>query len=239
MDIINVVGVSKSYGDGLVLENLNLTVKQGESLVIFGANGSGKTTLLKIFAPQIGPDSGEVCIRGLPISRRPNFARGMIGVVGHQDFLYEDLTLYQNMIFFGRMYQISKLNHDVKEILIGLGLYDNAHVRVRSLSHGMRKRASLARSLLHDPEILVLDEPESGLDLNALQMMNNLRHTRVGDRRTMIITTHNMEYGFSVGDRAAVIANGRIIFEKNIVDIDQTVFLEKYTKLIRTTQGYL
>ena len=236
MDAINVVGISKSYGDGLVLKNLNLTVKHGESLVIFGANGSGKTTLLKILSTQIRPDSGEVCIRGVPINSEPNLIRRMIGVVGHQDFLYEDLTLYQNMIFFGKMYQISGLRQNIRDVLIELGLYDDAHVRVRSFSHGMRKRASLARSLLHDPEILLLDEPESGLDVNALQMMNSLRYRRAGDPRTIVITTHNIDYGFSIGDRVALMAAGRIIYEKNTMDMDRTVFLEQYIRLIQKTR---
>ena len=160
---IEVRGLQKSYGDWPVLWDLGLSVGWGEFLVIFGANGVGKTTLLKILSTQARPDGGEVRVGGVERSECPSAIRRMIGVVAHRGLLYEDMTCEENLHFYGRMFGLRKMDLRVEEVLGLVGLEGRRRQRVRNLSNGMQKRLSIARAILHEPTILLLDEPEAGL----------------------------------------------------------------------------
>ena len=228
------VSVYKSYGEGPVLQDVSLTVQQGEFLVIFGANGAGKTTLLKILSTQARPDSGEVWVGGVERGQDAGAIRRIVGVVAHQNLLYDDLTPHENLQFFGRMYGIKRLKERIATVLSLVGLEGRAHQRVRTLSHGMQKRVALARSVLHDPAILLLDEPESGLDLEALEMLRGLLTVGERGRRTVIMTTHNLEQGLAMGDRVAILSGGRIVYEGDRRDLDEAGFRGTYMQYVGT-----
>ena len=208
----------------------------GEFLVIFGANGAGKTTLLKVLSTQARPDSGEVWIGGLERGRDATAIRRMIGVVAHVGLLYEDMTCMENLLFYGRMYGLSNrnkaLHQRAAELLQRVGLEGRKDQRVRALSHGMQKRLSIARAILHHPSILLLDEPESGLDQDALDMFGELLGEWKESGRTVVMTTHNLEHGLAWGDRVAILSGGKIAYQEAKRSLDVAGFRGTYRQFL-------
>ena len=188
-----VQGLEKSFGEWPVLWDLDLVLGWGELLVLSGPNGSGKTTLLKILATQVRADAGSLSIAGYDLKRQSNEVRRRVGVVGHNTFLHSDLTCLENLIFYGRLYGAKDPQDRAMELLARVGLEQRAGHRVRNLSNGMQKRVSLARSLLHDPRILLLDEPDTGLDRQSMAMLAELIVSLTGSGRSVVMTTHNRE----------------------------------------------
>ena len=210
---IEVSGLQKGFGDLPVLWDLNLSLGWGEFLALFGANGSGKTTFLRVLAGQMRPDSGTVKIAGHDLRRRPGAARRQVGVVAHSGFLYDDLTCAENLTFYGRLYSVDDLKARVGEVLDQVGLSQRADRRVRSLSHGMQKRLAIARAILHRPSLLLLDEPESGLDRDSVTALADLLREWTASGRSVVMTTHNADLGLAWGTKVAVLANGKLNFE--------------------------
>ena len=208
---ISVEGLEKSYRDWPVLWNLDLTVTWGESLALFGANGAGKTTLLRILSTSVRADAGTVQVAGRDLRSQTTEARRRIGVVGHRSFLYEDLTLKENLTYYARLYGVSGHESRVDAVLEGVGLSSRANHRLRSLSNGMQKRAAIARAILHQPDVLLLDEPEAGLDPDSRRMLGNLLAEWTAGGRCVVFSTHDIELGLLWGHRAAVLSGGSVI----------------------------
>ena len=219
---IRVEGLRKGYGDWPVLWNLDLTVEWGEFLVLFGANGSGKTTLLRILSTIARAESGVVSIAGHDHPRQAQAIRRHIGVVGHQGLLYEDLTCRENLAFYAKLFGIVDLQKRIEAVLSQVGLTRRAEQRVRALSHGTRKRLAIARAILHQPAILLLDEPEGGLDQESVAMLDRLLGDWTGSGRTVIMTTHNVDLGLAWADRVAVLSDGKLHYEDAEAGIDPT-----------------
>ena len=213
---ISVIGLKKSFGESPILWNLHLEVRWGELLALFGTNGSGKTTLLRILASQIKPDAGQIIISGYDQAKNPRATRRNIGVVGHQNYLYEDLTCAENLQFYGRLYNIDQLSSRVNTVLSRVDLTQHSGRKVRFLSHGMRKRLALGRAILHEPPILLLDEPEGGLDQRSLEMLRNICSEWTSIGRSIIMTTHNQDLGNSWSDSAAILANCTLLSNSKI-----------------------
>ena len=209
---IVVEGLEKSYRDWPVLWNLDLTVPWGESLALFGANGAGKTTLLRILAASVRPDAGAVRIAGRDLLRQTGAARRRIGVVGHRSFLYEDLTPRENLLYYARLYGLPDREARAATALERMGLAARANHRVRALSNGMQKRAAIARAILHQPDVLLLDEPEAGLDQDSRRILGELLAEWTAGGRSAVFTTHDVALGMAWGHRAAVLAGGRATF---------------------------
>lgn len=210
---IEVAGLEKGYGDLPVLWDLDLTLGWGEFLALFGANGSGKTTLMRVLSGQARPDGGRVSIAGHDMRRRPLAARRHVGVVSHSGFLYDDLTCLENLIFYGRLYSVQDVKDMAAQALAQVGLSQRADRRVRSLSHGMQKRLAIARAILHQPSLLLLDEPESGLDRQSVAALADLLRDWTQSGRSVVMTTHNVDLGLAWASRAAVLSNGRLDFD--------------------------
>ena len=209
---IRVEGLQKSFGDEPVLWDLDLEVQWGEFLVLLGANGTGKTTLLRLMSTQARPEAGQILIAGYDQKRQPQAIRRHIGVVGHLSYLYEDLTCRENLEFYGRLYQIKELSRQLEMVLSRVGLTQRAHQLVRTLSHGMRQRLALARAILHQPSILLLDEPEGGLDRRSIDMLHQLTAEWTAAGGSIVMTTHNEELGRSWAHRVGVLSQGRVHF---------------------------
>ena len=210
---VEVRGLQKGYGDMPVLWDLSLSLGWGEFLALFGANGSGKTTLLRVLSGQARPDQGAVSLAGYDLKRQPRAARRQVGVVSHSGFLYDDLTCAENLAFYGRLYSVSDLKSRVAEALGRVGLSQRADRRVRSLSHGMQKRLSIARAILHHPSVLLLDEPESGLDRQSVTALAELLKEWTESGRSVVMTTHNVDLGLAWGSRLAVLSGGKLDFD--------------------------
>ena len=209
---IKVEGLEKAFGDWPVLWGLNFTVGWGECLGLLGANGAGKTTLLRILSTQVKADAGSVEIAGYDISRRPESVRRRVGVVGHETFLYDDLTCLENLVYYGRLFGLKEPRQRAAEALERVGLADRADQRVRLLSHGMRKRAAIARAVLHQPPLLLLDEPESGLDRGSVTVLQELLAQWTASGNTVVMSTHNIEMGFSWASKLGLLMDGKIHF---------------------------
>jgi ABC-type multidrug transport system ATPase subunit len=151
-------------------------------------------------------------------------------VVSHQTFLYDDLTAYENLRFFGRLFGVDGLDAQIHQVSHLMGVEERLHHKVRTLSHGMQKRLSLARALLHNPPILLLDEPETGLDQEALAALERLLQDRAGGR-TIIMTTHDLDRGLALGSRIAILARGRIVYEERRELLDAAALRGKYAQL--------
>ena len=209
---VQVEGLQKSFDDVPVLWDLDLEVQWGEFLVLFGANGTGKTTLLRLISTQARPEAGRILVAGYDQKRQPRAIRRHIGVVGHLGYLYEDLTCRENLEFYGRLYRVKDLPQQLDMVLDRVGLTQRSQQRVRALSHGMRKRLALARAILHQPSILLLDEPEGGLDRESIEMLRQLTAEWTAGGGSIIMTTHNEELGRSWADRVGVLSQGRVHF---------------------------
>lgn len=206
-----VKGLSKSYGEGPVLHNLDFEVQWGESVALFGANGAGKTTLLRILSTQARLDSGIVQVAGSLLPRQATSARRRLGVVGHQSFLYDDLTCAENLVFYGRFYQVPRLGQRAADVLSRLGLSAYAQRRARTLSHGLRKRLSIGRAILHQPGLLLLDEAESGLDAESVDVLRSIVDEWTEAGRAVVLTTHNRELGSAWAQRVVELSHGKLL----------------------------
>ncbi len=225
---VEVQGLTKSFDNQLALRGIDLEVRQGESVVIFGPNGAGKTTLIKVLATIMNPSSGKVLIDGLDIKDRAEEVRRRIGVVTHQTFLYENLTAYENLEFYSRLYDVPGRKERIHEVVAMVGMISRLHDRTGTLSRGMQQRLSIARALLHKPAIMLLDEPETGLDQQSVSMIWAALQTEGERKRTIILITHNLERGLEMGERLLILNKGKIVYEKSREVLDLAGLKEAY-----------
>ena len=235
-DAIRVQGLEKSFGEWPVLWDLNLTLPWGKLLVIFGANGVGKTTLLRILSTQAKPDAGAIQVAGYSQRRRPEEVRRLVGVVGHQTFLYDNLTCRENLVYYGRLYGLEDCSARADEALSRMGLAHRAQRRVRTLSNGMQKRLSIARASLHRPPVLLLDEPDAGLDRESVGMLRSLLEEWTEAGRSVVMTTHNLELGLAWADQAAILSGGKIHFPALNEFLDGTEFRTKLEEALEPSR---
>jgi heme exporter protein A len=172
--MIDVRNLTKSFGSKYALRGVNLRVMPGESLVLFGPNGAGKSTLVRILSSLSRPSSGTVHIGGLELAKHADGIRRYLGVVSHAPLLYDSLTAEENLRFFAGLYGMKGSEPRIRALLERVGLYSRRSDLVRTFSRGMVQRLAIARALLHDPEVLLLDEPDTGLDPQAAEMLHGL-----------------------------------------------------------------
>jgi len=220
---LEAAGVTKAFGPRMVLKGIDLSLKQGDFLTVFGPNGAGKTTLMKILSTVSRPTAGRVSLCGLDSRKEAAEARRRIGMVSHESMLYGDLTACENLRFFGKMYDVPDLESRINTLLAQVGLTAVMHGRVATFSHGMLKRLSIARAFVHDPPILLLDEPETGLDQEGIRMLSETLRTLGAGKRTVVMTTHSLERGLRLCSQVAILARGRIVYQQpsSLVDIDR------------------
>jgi heme exporter protein A len=210
---IEIGGLSRRFGTRPVLHNIDLTIPWDQWIGVLGANGAGKTTLIRVLATLVRPTSGRVIIGGLPLPDRADAVRRHVGYVGHQTFLYDELTVRENLEFYGRLYRVPKLSDRIAIVLDRVGVADRAGDRVRTLSRGQQQRVTLARAILHDPPILLLDEPDTGLDVQATELLHCLFVDERGRRRSVVLTTHNVDRAHELVDRVAILRHGHVAFD--------------------------
>ena len=229
--MIEVVDLVKSFGHRAALAGVSLSVEAGEFVTLVGPNGAGKTTLLRVLATLTRPTSGTVRIAGLDPARAGEDVRRCIGFLSHRTLLYEDLTAEQNLRFYARMYDLDEAQARVPGILERMGLAGRRHDLVRTLSRGMQQRLAVARAVLHRPQVLLLDEPYTGLDPQAAQALTDLLAELTGEGRAVLLATHNLERGLAVGRRVAVLVRGRLVYDEPQNAIDPAAFPDVYRGL--------
>jgi len=227
-DLIEVKGVTKSFGTYRALRGVNLQVEKGQFLTIFGPNGAGKTTLIRVLATLIRPTGGSVRIAGLNIQEDAAKVRREIGIVAHQTLLYDELTAYENLKFYGKMYDVPNLEDRIRELITKVGLSSRIHDRVHTFSRGMQQRLSIARALIHNPSIVLLDEPETGLDKQAIAMLGEILKAPDTEKRTMVMTTHSLERGLEMGTQIAIMAKGKVAYEESKDSLTLSSLQEAY-----------
>jgi len=205
--------VRKTFEFKPVLRGVSLMVPVGAVVALLGPNGAGKTTLLRILATLARPSAGEVTIDGLDLRRDAQAIRRRIGYLGHQPMLYDELTATENLDFFARMYSVQYRRARVSALLERVGLRHKAKDRARDLSRGQTQRLALARALLHEPSLLLLDEPDSGLDEQGIALLEEILRERADAGQTTILTTHDLAWGLRVADRAVALVAGRVTYD--------------------------
>ncbi|MFO8011141.1 MAG: heme ABC exporter ATP-binding protein CcmA [Dehalococcoidia bacterium] len=228
MYALQVEKLSKYFGPYTALKAIDLELREGEFVSVLGPNGAGKTTLIKVVATISRPSKGEIYIQGHNINRNGRGARSNIGMVGHQSFLYDHLTAYENLRFTGKMYGIRHLEDRINEVIEQVGLRKRLHDRVGILSRGMQQRLSIARAVLHDPPIMLLDEPETGLDQQSVSMLNEMLKGFASGKRTMLMTTHNLDQALDLSDRVIILHKGRITGEEYRQSLNIEALRDKY-----------
>ncbi len=210
--VIEVRGLVKTFGLYPVLRGLDLEVAHGEFVTLLGPNGSGKTTLLRILSGLARPTAGVVRVGGWELPAEATFVRARLGVVSHLPLLYDTLTAEENLLFFARLYNLPKetRRERVAAMLERVGLHHRAHDVVQTFSRGMQQRLAIARAILHDPAVLLLDEPYTGLDQDAAALLDRLLREVAVSGRTVLMTTHDLQRGHALADRVAILSRGKI-----------------------------
>lgn len=234
--MIEVRSLSKAFGSKYALRGVDLRVMPGESVVLFGPNGAGKTTLVRILSSLSRPSSGTVRIGGLDLATHADGIRRYLGVVSHAPLLYDSLSAAENLRFFAGLYGMSRPEARIAELLERVGLAARRNDLVRTYSRGMVQRLAIARALLHDPELLLLDEPDTGLDPQAAEMLHGLlaelsgRGPAEGQRgkRTIVTVTHSLERGLALADRAVILAAGRVVYNEPVAGLSPAAFRPLY-----------
>jgi heme ABC exporter ATP-binding subunit CcmA len=225
--------VRKTFEFKPVLRGVSLTIPAGATVALLGPNGAGKTTLLRILATLARPSAGAITIDGLDLRRDAQDIRRRIGYLGHQPMLYEELTAEENLDFFARMYGMPDRHVGVGTLIERVGLRQKAKDRVRDLSRGQTQRLALARALLHDPSLLLLDEPDAGLDEQGIALLEEVLRERLAAGQTAIFTTHDLAWGLRVATRAVALVAGRVTYDGTTAlspDEARTAFRWRETK---------
>jgi len=209
--LIQLRHIRKRYGHKSILKDVNLEVEAGRVIALLGANGAGKTTLLKIVAGLSQPDQGEVILGGVQLSQVGAKLRRYIGIVSHQSLLYDNLTAIENLDFFARLYDLEQPDDRIEALLRTVDLWAWRRELVRTYSRGMLQRLSIVRAILHDPPVLLLDEPDTGLDQANLQMLQELIKRLSATERTILLTTHHHERALAWSDAAVELVDGKIV----------------------------
>ena len=232
-------GLVREYSGLAAVDGIDLALPAGAFLVVFGPNGAGKTSLLRMLAGGLRPTRGEVLLGGVPLQPGSPRGRERIGVLSHQTYLYGHLTARENLRFYGRLYGLAQLDDRVDAGLAQVGLRARAGDCVQTFSRGMRQRLGLARTLLHDPELVLLDEPYTGLDAHAAAVLREVLTALHDGRRTVVLVTHNLTQGLELADRAAIQVRGRFAWEGRTSSVRAHEFEVFYQETVDRVEGGL
>ena len=202
--------LSTAYGQSRVLWDVDLDVPQGGALAVIGRNGVGKTTLLRMLVSLARPSSGEVLFGGRNIERDGAGAKAAIGFVSHATFLYGELTVRENLKFFGSLFGLSDLEKRIEAALEIFDMRSREDVFARDLSRGLQQRASLARAFLHDPDFVILDEPFTGLDHQSVKKLEEILLRLPDQGKALLFSTHDFEQGAALAGRLIALKAGRV-----------------------------
>lgn len=212
--VFQVEHVYKRFGTKVALRDVSVVVRQGEAVAVLGANGAGKTTLLRAMATLSRPTRGVVRAFGGDAWSARAEVRARIGVVAHQPYVYPELSCRENLTFFGTMFGLAQPSVAAGTALQRVGLGRRADDRAATLSRGLLQRLNLARAILHEPSVLVLDEPDTGLDAAGREVLSEIVRSQVARGGSVILTTHALEYALELATRVVVLADGRVVLDE-------------------------
>jgi heme exporter protein A len=220
----------KRVGDKVILRGVNLSIKQGQTVAILGPNGAGKSTILKVLATLIKPTSGEVLINKKDLKKNLVDIRSLIGYLPHSSLLYDHFTPLENLVLYGKLYGVKNVEQRAKELIDKVGLSFFIHEPVKSFSRGMIQRVAIARSIIHQPQILLLDEPHTGLDQQAIAILNKVILEMKDFGATTIMVTHDFKQAAEICDRIIIVKNGKIVDDFMLAGNNLDIVFEQYAK---------
>lgn len=225
-------GLTKKIGTKEILKGIDLEIHDGEFVTCFGPNGAGKSTTLKILALLSKPSGGKLWIDGQDTQENVENLRSKIGVISHNSLLYNNLTSQENLEFYARMYRVPHPKAQVSDMLERVGLTHVAHDLVSTFSRGMQQRLSIARALIHDPSILLLDEPYTGLDEQAKQILTRVLSQLSLNQKTVFLITHDLDQGLEQSHQSLILVGGKIVYCCKSREVDREDFRKTYLKSV-------
>jgi len=231
--VIETRALTKNFGLKPVLRGVDLDVAPGEFVVLFGPNGAGKTTLLRILATLSKPSFGRAAVAGFPLPAGAGEVRRRLGVVSHHTLIYGDLTAEENLRFYARMYGVPSPGKRIAEVLRQVGLSARRRDLARTFSRGMQQRLAIGRAVLHDPEVMLFDEPYTGLDQDASAMLDGVLREVAARGRTVLMTTHDLARGLAVADRVLILSRGVVAFSAKAREVELGEFARVYDEMVR------
>jgi len=230
MSYLKVRNLTKNFGHLKALQEVDLDLEKGKSIAIFGDNGAGKTTLIKIISTLMTPTSGKIFVKDLDIKTNGDEVRNSLGLIAHSLFLYSELNAIENLRYFGRLYGVSDLDDRIKNLLGKFGLLPRMYDAVRTFSRGMLQRLALARAVIHDPDFLLLDEPFTGLDRSASELLLKYLEEHKAGGGTSLLVTHNLRRGFESANQLAIMSEGRMVWKGESSSLSLEEFKGIYSK---------
>jgi heme exporter protein A len=235
--MIEVHRLVKRFGPKVVLRSLEFHVEAGEFVALLGPNGAGKTTFLRILASLSRPTLGVVQIAGYSLPHQAAAVRRKLGVVSHLPLLYGDLTAEENLVFYGRMYGVERMAERIADVLELVGLSSRRRDLVRTFSRGMQQRLAIGRAILHEPEVLLLDEPHTGLDQDACAMLDDVLRQVAGRGQTVVMTSHDLARAADLARRFDVLSRGVIQASVQASLLPQDGLLAFYRQALEAPQA--
>jgi len=231
--LIVVNNLYKRYGRKNVLKGVDLTVAEGEVMALLGANGAGKTTLMRIVAGLVKPNRGDVTLSGVSLNKAGTELRRYIGLVSHLPLLYDNLSGWENLAFFARLYDMQQPDDRIEAVLRAVDLWQRRRDLVRTYSRGMIQRLAIARAILHDPPVLLLDEPDTGLDQSSSQMLHDLIRRLGATNRAILLSTHNLDRALEWADSICLLNDGKIVQQATTTSLSGASLRELYSDVTR------
>lgn len=231
--MIEVRQLTRRFGLKTVLRQLDFSVEPGEFVALLGPNGAGKTTFLRILASLTRPSAGVVRIGGYFLPQQAALVRQKLGFVSHQPLLYGDLTAEENLRFYGKIYTVASLEEQVDKVLRMVDLANRRKDLVRTYSRGMQQRLAIARAVIHSPDLLLLDEPHTGLDQEACEMLDQALREVSAQGRTVVMTSHDLVRAADLATRMDVLSRGAIVASIRRADLGDDQLLAFYRQAVR------
>ncbi|WHY76024.1 heme ABC exporter ATP-binding protein CcmA [Neobacillus sp. WH10] len=226
--MIEIKKLTKQADNKLILRSVDLSIKKGETVAILGPNGAGKSTLLKVLATLIKPTSGHVLVNGLDLKKNQIEIKKLLGYLPHSSLLYDHYSPLENLVFFGNIYGVKNVEQKAINLVKEVGLSFFLNEPVKNFSRGMIQRIAIARAIVHDPEVLLLDEPHTGLDQGAISILNNVIVSMKEKGTTTLMVTHDFKQAAEICDRVLIVKNGKIVDDFKVENRNLGFVSEKY-----------
>ena len=223
--------LTREFGGRRVVDGVDLSLGAGDCLALFGPNGAGKTTLLRMLAGLLAPTSGSVTIAGVAVRSTPE-ARAAVGLISHQSMLYAPLSARENVEFAARLYGVRDARRAALDALAGMRIADRADTPVRALSRGLQQRVSIARAIVHDPRLVLLDEPYTGLDEIGAAALTEALGSLSARGAALVLVTHNLSEGLALATQAAIMRGGRLVRQEARAELEPASYAAAYRELV-------
>lgn len=230
--MIEIKKLTKQADNKLILRGVDLSIKKGETVAILGPNGAGKSTLLKVLATLIKPTSGRVLVNDMDLKKNHIQIKKIMGYLPHSSLLYDHYSPLENLVFFGKIYGVKNVEQRAVGLVKEVGLSFFLNEPVKNFSRGMIQRIAIARAIVHEPEILLLDEPHTGLDQGAISILNNVILAMKQKGTTTLMVTHDFKQAAEICDRIIIVKNGKIVDDFMIENHNLGFVSEKYEQLV-------